>query len=71
LVERELSSELCHCLCFAALHLGAGALSELGRFYQAAGPRSRLSEEVKGSVLAHLDAVEAALPAEEKSLLGF
>jgi hypothetical protein len=57
--------------CFLPLLLRSGALSELGRFYQAAGPRSRLSEEVKGSVLAHLDAVEAALPPEEKSLLGF
>ncbi|KAF8055488.1 tmcC [Scenedesmus sp. PABB004] len=47
-----------------------GALSELGRFYQRAGPRSRLDEATKSSVLAHLAAVEAALPAEEKSLLG-
>lgn len=48
-----------------------GVLSELGRFYQSAGPRSRLSAEVKGRVLQRLAAVEAALPEQEKSLLGF
>jgi hypothetical protein len=54
-----------------AAALPVGALSELGRFYQANGPRSRLSEEVKGHVLCHLAAAEAALPPQEKSLLGF
>jgi hypothetical protein len=47
------------------------AISELGAFYQAAGPRARLSEATKTSVLRHLAAVDDALPAEEESLLGF
>ncbi len=49
----------------------ADALSELGRFYQAKGPRARLNAATQQSVLQHLAAVEAALPEEEKSLLGF
>lgn len=49
----------------------ADALSELGRFYQSKGPRARLNDSTKDSVLAHLAAVEAALPEEERSLLGF
>jgi hypothetical protein len=48
----------------------AGALSELGTYYQKNGPRSRLSAEAAAGVLAHLDAVEAALPPEQKGLLG-
>jgi hypothetical protein len=47
-----------------------GALRELGSYYQRNGPRSRLSDEAAGSILSHLDAVEAALPAEKKGLLG-
>lgn len=47
------------------------AISELGRFYQAKGPRARLDTSTRDSILAHLAAVEAGLPEEEKSLLGF
>eukprot|EP00878_Enallax_costatus_P015383 GHUV01016114.1.p1 GENE.GHUV01016114.1~~GHUV01016114.1.p1 ORF type:complete len:198 (+),score=26.86 GHUV01016114.1:98-691(+) len=46
------------------------AISELGRFYQKNGPRSRLDASTKDSILGHLAAVEAALPPEEKSLIG-
>jgi hypothetical protein len=44
----------------------------LGAFYQANGPRSRLSEDVRGAVLRRLDDAEAALPPLEKrgSILG-
>eukprot|EP00775_Hariotina_reticulata_P001353 gene1353-1694_t len=47
------------------------AIAELGRFYQRNGPRSRLTEETRRSVLAHLAVVKSALPEEEKSLMGF
>jgi hypothetical protein len=53
------------------LSLRADAISELGRFYQAKGPRARLDTSTRDSILAHLAAVEAGLPEEEKSLLGF
>jgi hypothetical protein len=45
-------------------------LGELGQFYMRNGSRSRLSDEVRESVLQHLEAVRAALPEEPKSLLG-
>lgn len=37
------------------------ALAELGAFYKAKGSRSRLTDEVRGTVLGHLAAAEAAL----------
>eukprot|EP00879_Flechtneria_rotunda_P005315 GHRR01005602.1.p1 GENE.GHRR01005602.1~~GHRR01005602.1.p1 ORF type:complete len:208 (+),score=88.86 GHRR01005602.1:136-759(+) len=46
------------------------ALSQLGRFYQKNGSRSRLDDATRQSVLSHLAAVEASLPEEPKSLLG-
>lgn len=54
----------------AAANAAVAALSELGRFYQKNGPRSRLDESTKDKILEHLATVEAALPPEEKSLLG-
>lgn len=55
----------------ACRHCLTEAISELGRFYQAKGPRARLDTPTRDSILAHLAAVEAGLPEEEKSLLGF
>jgi hypothetical protein len=49
----------------------ADAIYQLGRFYQTKGPRARLDEATRDNILGHLAAVEAALPPEEKSLLGF
>jgi hypothetical protein len=52
--------------------LPADALGELGAFYQQAGPRSRLPDDVRESVLKHLADAEQALPQQEKrdSILG-
>lgn len=49
------------------------AIQELGDFYKANGQRVRIGEGVAESVLAKLDAAEAALPPapEKKSLLPF
>ncbi|KAI8467526.1 MAG: photosystem II Pbs27 [Monoraphidium minutum] len=46
------------------------ALQELGSYYQRNGPRSRLTAAASAGILGRLDAVEAALPAEKKGLLG-
>lgn len=50
----------------------ADALSQLGAFYQKAGPRARLSDDVRELVLQRLAEAEAALPAwqERGSILG-
>ena len=60
----------CHLTCAFLLCSFAELLGELGQFYMRNGSRSRLSVEVRDSVLQHLEVVRAALPEEPKSLLG-
>ena len=43
-------------------------VNELGAFYRKAGPRSKLSEEAKDSILAHLDRIEASLKTSSTSI---
>jgi hypothetical protein len=47
-----------------------GALQGLGSFYQKNGPRSRLTDAAAAEIRGHLDKVEAALPPEQKGILG-
>ena len=63
-----------YCWCYSQLtklpaasrppHTHAAAISELGAFYSRAGPRAVMPEDVRRSVLRHLQAAEDSLPKE-------
>jgi hypothetical protein len=48
----------------------AAALLELAAYYKAAGQRTKLSPEVRDSVLRHLDLAQTGVPKQEEKVLG-